>query len=412
MTRTRSILTLPMAGGRNCPSSDLKEVLPCNVGECRRNCIDGLWGEWQEWSKCSASCAGGEMFRRREVQRMANSCGLAPVGDDKQTRFCNAEVLCMGPRDCMFVAWGEWNECSASCNGVSQRVRKIADYGHGAGLFCMGALKEIKPCNPGVRQEPPSACVRGPPVDCTASEWHEWNKCSASCGGGVQSRSRKIIQQPSNGGFGCKESLSDVRECARNSCSHAQPVDCVLGNWHDWGMCGSCNGERKRLRKILEFPAHGGLTCAPSAEAEVSTCPHNCDLQTICSWASWSQWGGCSASCGTGQRQRIRRLNPVTVQPDDTSDASPRFSHLDVLRKYDALYHRTQVLETDHSQEIALTFAAGCCLAAMAFLIPRGLRHRLRHAGHHDGLPRPSAGEEDHYSSDDAEAPLVSRAAD
>jgi len=54
------------------------------------------------------------------------------------------------------------------------------------------------------------------PVDCVVS-WSEFSKCSASCGGGKQTRNRKIITKPENGGKACPE-LKESKACNTEAC--------------------------------------------------------------------------------------------------------------------------------------------------------------------------------------------------
>ena len=55
-------------------------------------------------------------------------------------------------------------------------------------------------------------------VNCDVSKWSKWSSCDRSCGKGVQSRTRLIIQHPSPGGKRCP-SLSQNRACLGNRCS-------------------------------------------------------------------------------------------------------------------------------------------------------------------------------------------------
>jgi len=306
---------------------------------------------------------------------MANSCGLPAVGIDKEAHFCNVDVPCHGSRDCLFTAWGEWNACSASCTGVSMRTREIARPGHGDGLFCEGALKELQPCNPGEGADPPVGCVTGPPVDCVLSDWDSWKDCSATCGGGEMSRARSILQEPSHGGFGCQSHLSELQECGRRSCGGPAALDCVFGEWKEWGECGRCNGERKRFRDILVYPASGGLECAPADLEEVGECPHSCDTEQFCSWADWAAWGRCTATCGTGgERKRIRGLKMLTKAIANHRAQQEYFAtgEDDLLQRYNVLYSRSQDLEASHVSEVVVAFSAGSfSLLVLGLLVMR-----------------------------------------
>merc|ERR1711933_313074 len=116
MKRSRTLRSIPTAGGDTCSQKSLSEVLPCNLGGCSVHCVDGAWDEWEEWAPCSRSCNGGETFRRRSVAVMANDCGSPPAGESRESRFCNVDIPCQGSKDCLLTPWTEWNDCSNDCS--------------------------------------------------------------------------------------------------------------------------------------------------------------------------------------------------------------------------------------------------------------------------------------------------------
>mmetsp|Transcript_51336 Transcript_51336/g.123063 ORF Transcript_51336/g.123063 Transcript_51336/m.123063 type:complete len:1666 (+) Transcript_51336:75-5072(+) len=371
MKRERKIKTMPSEGGKACDNKDMTEMLPCNVGACHEHCVDGAWAVWEQWSPCSRTCGGGVTFRRREVKQMANSCGHPAIGHDKETKFCNVDVHCQKDKDCLYTGWSSWNECSSSCTGIRFRRRSIAAYGHGDGLFCQGALQEVSMCNPAEGEAAPSGCLEGPKVDCVLSAWSGWDACSATCDGGEQRRHRYVTQHPHHGGLACKGTLVDVRECGRDHCHNGgHPLDCVYGQWKEWAACGQCDGERKRVREILVYPAKGGRECVPAAMEEVGACPNPCASELACSWQSWSKWSSCSATCGTGgRRHRFREMIKVTRPVNSGLAGKP---HRDLIQKYRTLYDRTRSLEEGQMKEIGLAFLAGfLALSAVGTFVQR-----------------------------------------
>ena len=77
--------------------------------------VDGVWGDWSSWTSCSLSCGGG-------VQTATRKCvppvyGGAPcAGDSVRSRSCNTDV-CTVVVDGGYGEWSEWSECSAACPG-------------------------------------------------------------------------------------------------------------------------------------------------------------------------------------------------------------------------------------------------------------------------------------------------------
>lgn len=290
---------------------------------------------------------------------MANSCGKAPTGNDREVKFCKEDVPCRPARNCEFGEWGVWSECSSSCDGVKSRSREIKAFGQGGGAFCLGALNETWPCNPDQGGLPPVGCKSLPPVDCELGDWKEWSTCTATCGGGQHVRGREIAQAPAHGGRSCEDSLSEVKECGRQACDSHPPVDCAFGDWQAWTPCDKCDGERKRFRSVAALPAHGGKPCESSDAAEVAMCPRTCDAQRqTCVWADWGSWSVCTAACGAGGYRRRHRL----MHLGQASAAGLE------MQKYEArLHEEAQTLEAQQLREAAAAFATGC-LAVTALL--------------------------------------------
>ena len=56
-------------------------------------------------------------------------------------------------------------------------------------------------------------------VDGGYSVWSDWSECSATCGGGTQSRYRTCTNPaPAYGGADCSGPASETRTCAENEC--------------------------------------------------------------------------------------------------------------------------------------------------------------------------------------------------
>ena len=55
------------------------------------------------------------------------------------------------------------------------------------------------------------------PLDCVQSNWSKWSNCSKSCGGGIQSRTRKTIYPAQFGGKSCGP-LKQQKSCNRQPC--------------------------------------------------------------------------------------------------------------------------------------------------------------------------------------------------
>jgi len=131
------------------------------------------------------------------------------------------------------------------------------------------------------------------PQNC-AGVWGGWRSCSASCGGGTQSRSFAVQRNPAYGGSSCPSHQS--QQCNADAC----PVDCV-GAWAAWSTCSSpCGGGQQTRRHVITTQAaDGGVQC-PSPESQQCSplpCPVDCA-------GSWDMWSSCSEECGGGTQTR------------------------------------------------------------------------------------------------------------
>jgi len=145
--RQRNIEQAPEPGCKPCSAELKEEMEPCGTQSCEeKTCMDGEWAEWGEWEACSATCEGGWTWRGRFVSKEANDCGRPAVGPSQESKPCNDDVQCSPDVDCEFGDWGKWSGCSADCAGVRRRERVIARHGVGGGAACEGSLEQSEPC--------------------------------------------------------------------------------------------------------------------------------------------------------------------------------------------------------------------------------------------------------------------------
>merc|ERR1712112_130748 len=105
-------------------------------------------------------------------------------------------------------------------------------------------------------------------ADCKVEEWTAWSGCNVTCGGGINRRSRAVVQEPKNGGAECPV-LEETTVCNPVECA----VPCKFGEWTDWGECNVDCGDRTktRTRPVLQKPKFGGVACLPLEETMVCT---------------------------------------------------------------------------------------------------------------------------------------------
>jgi hypothetical protein len=117
------------------------------------------------------------------------------------------------------------------------------------------------------------------PVDCVISDWSEAGACSEPCGGGTSTRTRTIT--PAEYGGNCSEGgasidLADPNVYTKDEACNTQPcpVDCVVGDWTDWGPCSTTcgSGLKEKTRLVTTPDQYGGTACGNTEE------DHTCNL--------------------------------------------------------------------------------------------------------------------------------------
>merc|ERR1719183_2276750 len=112
-------------------------------------------------------------------------------------------------QDCVVSDWVP-EECSASCEGGTQKITRTIQVPANMGMACP-PLKATRACND-------FTC----PIDCILEDWTGWSGCSAECGGGIKQRVRGIIRHPAHGGEPCG-ATSEAEACMTQACDK----DCV-----------------------------------------------------------------------------------------------------------------------------------------------------------------------------------------
>eukprot|EP00930_Biecheleria_cincta_P066152 TRINITY_DN5216_c0_g2_i1.p1 TRINITY_DN5216_c0_g2~~TRINITY_DN5216_c0_g2_i1.p1 ORF type:complete len:1322 (+),score=217.62 TRINITY_DN5216_c0_g2_i1:131-4096(+) len=252
--------------------------------------VDCIWEEWADWSVCQFTCGGGESMRTRKVRTMAQGNGAACDNNMKETRQC-AKNDC--PVDCLWDEWSDWSSCSMSCGtGTKTMTRKFKQVAAFGGLTCQGLTTASSECTLG-------DC----PVDCKYGDWESWSGCSVSCAGGIRKRFRPVAVTPNAVGKQCEAVGKNVEEaaCGQNNC----PIDCKLEDWTSWDLCDvSCGqGSSQRTRAIKTVASFGGQPCGvmfQNKTCDNGVCPADCKL------SDWTEWHACDVTCGAGKRARSR----------------------------------------------------------------------------------------------------------
>lgn len=159
------------------------------------------------------------------------------------------------------------------------------------------------------------------------SSFGAWSTCSVSCGaGGIQYRTRICLL--TNGfpaiaeDYKCVGENVEARKCNRLPC----PINGGWGKFSKWSACPACIVEKsqdepvlsKRVRKCdSPIPSNGGLECFGPDTEEVECKVSYCAIKG--GWSDWTQWSGCSKTCGVGHRTRKRFCNNPSPKHNGTA---------------------------------------------------------------------------------------------
>eukprot|EP01137_Pigoraptor_chileana_P027903 Opistho-2@11109 len=155
-------------------------------------------------------------------------------------------------------------------------------------------------------------------VDCVVSAWSSPSLCTATCGGGNQTRTRTVTTTPTAGGAQCP-SLIEVTPCNSQACVAA---DCLVSEWSAWSACNiaaPCGGNSTivRTRSVTRAPSNGGSACPTLNETQLcygKPCAVNCVV------AAFGEWSNCSAQCDGGSSSRVRS---ILTAPSNNGTACP-----------------------------------------------------------------------------------------
>merc|ERR1712096_276613 len=163
--------------------------------------------------------------------------------------------------------------------------------------------KEVE-AEPAEKEVLPAAAKK--PQNCQMSPWGEFSLCNKKCGGGSQSRERKVLVQSKNGGAACGK-LVEARKCNTQTC--AVKVNCKTGEWSTFSQCSApCGGGTQlRTRSVTKQPLNGGSPCPKLSESKA--CNANaCPAKSNCLLSAWSAYTGCTKPCGGGTSKRTRTV--------------------------------------------------------------------------------------------------------
>jgi len=119
------------------------------------------------------------------------------------------------------------------------------------------------------------------PCPCVWSSWTEWSDCTRTCylpafSTGSRERTRTIEKQALNNGTACEGKPFQHEHCNGDVCC---PVNCVWGQWNEWGLCPSGCDQKKTRTRVKKILAHcNGIDCK-GQDYEVLSCSRERELE-------------------------------------------------------------------------------------------------------------------------------------
>ena len=168
---------------------------------------------------------------------------------------------------------GGWATCNVNCVEVYSHSVEA----EGTGTVCDEVAGAERSCSGG-------QCPT--PIDCAMSDW---GTCSEPCGGGTQTRTKTPAQ---HGGQDCTGDTSLSQVCNVPDC----PVNCV-------GSFSVCNSDCEYTWSVTQEQEGSGTACDYTPGHVASCSGGDCPVAVDC---SFSDWGTCSESCGSGTQTRTK----------------------------------------------------------------------------------------------------------
>ncbi|XP_037302545.1 semaphorin-5A isoform X2 [Manduca sexta] len=364
----------PRHGGRVCVGIDVDDIYCHNLPPCPDPAlapVDGGWSPWGPWSPCTSSggvgCgpAGGMRERRRLCGSPAPLHGGADCdGPEVEKQACDM-------RPCEVrktTAWTPWVQIPGNTSDGSyteKRFKFVCKAPSPEQIKLSVAREEERYCTAH------GQCSSTPPEDEGGWEdWEAWEPCSAPCGGGQQTRTRRCRRPPCNG------SSEMLRGCNTHPCTGEWSC------WSEWSSCsGSCGATGHRTRTRACLSSRG---CSDAAGAlERTVCVPTC-AESEGGWGPWGAWGACAggervrrracaAGACVGAQLQVARCGAGHAQLDNELYAMPAYSPSVEMASFVTTGGESLSVGSIVGCVVA-AFVMGClvCLAGVIFCQRRG----------------------------------------
>jgi thrombospondin motif-containing protein 9 len=229
-----------------------------------------------EWGNCKEPC--GDSIKIRSVDCLDNKNNQSPYCD--VSKKPSNQISCnLG--DCGEWITGKWSDCSKKCNSGIQ-TREIKCESNGKPSVCSNKDKPVseESCNN---------------FDCGSWQVGSWSECNPKCGTGNQNR---IVLCKRNDGT-VATTCDDKQPPTTQTCIN--PTLCANWKTGEWGQCSATCGGGTQTRSVSCIDTNGNISTNCLETKPNTTQP--CNTQACGRWAT-EPWGGCTVNCGGGWQYR------------------------------------------------------------------------------------------------------------
>ncbi|RWS26781.1 semaphorin-5A-like protein [Leptotrombidium deliense] len=240
-----------------------------------------VWSPWSEWEECNHVSGS---FGDRCWCRWQQCEGIGCPSVSKRIEVSNCT------RHGGWTDWSEWSPCSTTCgSGYQTRSRSCSnpspDFG---GRNCFGLSKERRNCSGNPPCLPSTTTNMPENVEVKHymwSDWGQWERCSANCGGGIQLKRRKCLSSEC---VGC-ETMWQL--CNTHPCKEVKHST----EWSKWYSSNLTNDGMGRNEERFKFTCRGTTMNETDLQVSIRREDRLVDFRDLN-----KKWSECSVSCGGG----------------------------------------------------------------------------------------------------------------
>lgn len=243
--------------------------------------------DYSVWGSCSSNCGNGIQTRTANCER-----GDGTIVDDS---YCTNEAILTQPCfDTSFCThsweYDEWGACSTTCGTGTQYRTATCLRSDGTTVTnssCTGTATTSQACTD---------------VSTCNYSWNTtaWDSCSNTCGTGAQTRASTCKRSD---GATVENTFCTAKPSGSQTCTD---VSTCTYSWNTtaWGSCSNTCGAGTQTRTSA-CKRSDGITVADTFCPAKPSGSQACSVYTSCTYNwSYSVWGGCSTTCGTGTQSR------------------------------------------------------------------------------------------------------------